>query len=477
MGACTPTYTPTFTPTSTSTNTATFTSTATFTATPTPVPTTVTIDYIYDPLNRLTEANYSTGDYYHYGYDEVGNRKTQESRVGGLIANDTYNYDSANRLTDVNGVTYTWDANGNLLNDGANTYTYDAANRLSSVTNGQLPSSYAYNGRGDRLQQTVGGLSTNYTLDLNMGLTQVLSDGTNTYYYGADRIAQKHGADMDYFLGDALDSVRQLTDANGLVISGKSYEPYGEVRATWGSGATVYGFTGEQTDVTGMVYLRARYYTPQEGRFIVKDARGDGMKLPASINLYKYAYDNPINYVDPAGTSPIPPWAVKYLEDLRAETEQCYNAGDLDCVWQNYYKLSVGAGWLGLSHASLHLSNFLWKSGDINYRPWGGQLDSRWVFEDETAKQTLKHVRNEMWRLIHKGAKNGKMNDHIQTERIPVPYPFDNVDLYYAMGEFYLSGEADYVVTGCYTVLVRPVYHFEDKYDWHPGLPASGGIG
>jgi len=29
----------------------------------------------------------------------------------------------ANRLTDVGGVTYTWDNNGNLLNDGVNTYT------------------------------------------------------------------------------------------------------------------------------------------------------------------------------------------------------------------------------------------------------------------------------------------------------------------------------------------------------------------
>ena len=32
----------------------------------------VTIDYTYDPLNRLTEANYSTGAYYHYTYDSVG---------------------------------------------------------------------------------------------------------------------------------------------------------------------------------------------------------------------------------------------------------------------------------------------------------------------------------------------------------------------------------------------------------------------
>jgi len=34
----------------------------------------------------------------------------------------------------VDGVTYTWDNNGNLLDDGVNTYTYDHANRLTGVT-------------------------------------------------------------------------------------------------------------------------------------------------------------------------------------------------------------------------------------------------------------------------------------------------------------------------------------------------------
>jgi hypothetical protein len=44
-------------------------------------------------------------------------------------------------------------------------------------------------------------LATDCGLDLNAGLTQVLEDGTNTYYYGVDRIAQKHGGQYDYFLG------------------------------------------------------------------------------------------------------------------------------------------------------------------------------------------------------------------------------------------------------------------------------------
>lgn len=91
----------------------------------------VTINYFYDPLNRLTEANYSNNGYYHYTYDAVGNRETQQKSVLSLATNDTYVYDNANRLTSVNGLNYTWDNNGNtstgsvqcLLNDGVNAYT------------------------------------------------------------------------------------------------------------------------------------------------------------------------------------------------------------------------------------------------------------------------------------------------------------------------------------------------------------------
>ena len=36
-------------------------------------------------------------------------------------------YDDANRLSSVDGVNYSWDANGNLLNDGVNAYVYDSS--------------------------------------------------------------------------------------------------------------------------------------------------------------------------------------------------------------------------------------------------------------------------------------------------------------------------------------------------------------
>jgi hypothetical protein len=74
----------------------------------------------------------------------------------------------------------------------------------------------------------------NYTLDLNSGLTQVLSDGTNTYIYGLGRIAQVNitteylvSTGSTYHLGDALGFVKQLTDASGEVTLANAYDPYG----------------------------------------------------------------------------------------------------------------------------------------------------------------------------------------------------------------------------------------------------------
>ena len=74
--------------------------------------------------------------------------------------------------------------------------------------------------------------------------------------FANNRIAQTNTA-TEYFLGDALGSVRQLTDSVGKVTLANSYAPYGTVTAVNGSGQSAYGFTGETTDVSGLTYLRA----------------------------------------------------------------------------------------------------------------------------------------------------------------------------------------------------------------------------
>jgi RHS repeat-associated protein len=271
---------------------------------------TTTITYTYDPLNRLKTATYSDGTSFQYTYDAVGNRLT-ETTTGSTTIN--YTYDNANRLTSVDGVAYTWDNNGNLLDDGVNTYAYDHANRLESVYGLQGTDNYFYNGLGDRLYQTINTTPYWFTMDLNNGLTQVLSDSRSTYLYGVGRIAQEGTGGIQYFLGDGLGSVRQLVDEDALLLA-KSYEPFGKVLGSEGSGVSSFGYDGEWTTrFADMVYLRSRYYTPSTGRFLTRDTwRGDSNK-PMSYNAWLYGHANPVNFTDPSGMI------------------SCYNGDDTNC--------------------------------------------------------------------------------------------------------------------------------------------------
>jgi RHS repeat-associated protein len=128
-----------------------------------------------------------------------------------------------------------------------------------------------------------------------------LSDGSNTYLYGLNRIAQQNIVGRQYYLGDTLGSVRQLVNPVGAVTLARSYEPFGKLLSTAGNPLTRYGYTGEWTDPTNLVYLRARYYDPATGRFISKDPVRGLASLPQTLNPYTYAVNNPIRYTDPSG--------------------------------------------------------------------------------------------------------------------------------------------------------------------------------
>ncbi|MCI0528683.1 MAG: RHS repeat-associated core domain-containing protein, partial [Nitrospira sp.] len=105
---------------------------------------------------------------------------------------------------------------------------------------------------------------------------------------------------------DALGSVRQLTDAQGEITLANAYEPYGDLAQANGTAQTSYGFTSEFTDPSGMVYLRARYYMPSDGRFLTRDTWMGDYNSPLSLNRWMYVEGNPINYTDPSGHDGIP---------------------------------------------------------------------------------------------------------------------------------------------------------------------------
>ncbi len=178
--------------------------------------------------------------------------------------------------------------------------TYNTANKLVGVTKGTSSIVYAYSGLGDRLKQIADGVTTDYVLDINAGLTQVLQDNTNKYVYGNQRISQIAETQTGYFLPDALGSMRQMTDSSADLTLARTYEPYGNIVSSSGAGETVYGFTGEmQSD--GLVHLRARDYTSQLGRFTSRDIWEGNTNEPISYNKWLYGNSNPVIYFDPTG--------------------------------------------------------------------------------------------------------------------------------------------------------------------------------
>jgi RHS repeat-associated protein len=251
------------------------------------------INYDYDKLYRLTGANYTTGQSYAYDYDPVGNRLAQ------IINGDTtaYLYDAANRLTSVNGETYTFDANGNLLNTGVMTNVFDTANRLVESSRDGNTVQPIYNGVNDRVGQTVDGVTTHFALDVQ-GLPEVIytSEG-EAYLHLPGVIMTEKAGEVRYLLSDGLGSVRQAVDDTGSVVAYNEFDPYGK---PVNNGGEPYGFTGEWWEnEVGLLNLRARWYSPESGTFLSVDpVEGE----PA----YQYVRGNVVNRTDASGLTPSP---------------------------------------------------------------------------------------------------------------------------------------------------------------------------
>jgi RHS repeat-associated protein len=262
------------------------------------LPITTVIHYTYDALGRLTAAGYSTGESFAYAYDSVGNRITYTRTITDTLVT-TYTYDAANRLTSVNGQTYTWDNNGNLLNDGNKTYTYDRAGRMVRTESVSTTLVYTYNADGLRVAQSVDGEVTTFAWDWASAVPEMLRGGETLYLVGHETLGRWDGTAWAYHLPDALGSVRQATDAAGAVTAARQWTPYG---VEMGSAQPGLGYTGEWWDESvGLLYLRARWYTPYLNRFTSPDTVVPDYQNPPSIHRYLYAFANPVSFRDPSG--------------------------------------------------------------------------------------------------------------------------------------------------------------------------------
>ncbi|HEY3228185.1 MAG TPA: RHS repeat-associated core domain-containing protein, partial [Roseiflexaceae bacterium] len=254
-----------------------------------------TIAYSYDGLLRLTGATESPGTTYAYSYDLAGNRTAVQ--VNGIVT-ESRSFDAANQV-----VGWTYDAAGNLTNDGTATYSYDALNRTQTVTSGSQTRSNTYNGDGMLLAQTANSATISYTQDLAAPLSQILqttqAGATTSYLYGIDRLAAVNGTTRTWYQGDALSSVRQTLSDTGTPLSTVSYDPWGTPEA---GTVLTFGFTGELQDAaTGLVNLRARWYHATHGTFTSRDSFPGVVTRPASLHAYQYTGNDPVLYTDPSG--------------------------------------------------------------------------------------------------------------------------------------------------------------------------------
>jgi RHS repeat-associated protein len=96
--------------------------------------------------------------------------------------------------------------------------------------------------------------------------------------------------------------VVQLTNASGSVTAEYTYDAFGNMTTTQPNDKNPYRYCGEYWDSeTRTYYLRARYYSPELGRFTQKDTYRGRYRDPLSLNQYTYSRNNPVIYEDPSG--------------------------------------------------------------------------------------------------------------------------------------------------------------------------------
>lgn len=93
------------------------------------------------------------------------------------------------------------------------------------------------------------------------------------YVYGAGLVSQVDGRDTYYYLADGLGSTMKTVDASGNVVNAYAYAyaVYGTPTSATGSQDNEFDFAGQQTDPSGLQYLRARYYDTETGTFLSRD--------------------------------------------------------------------------------------------------------------------------------------------------------------------------------------------------------------
>ncbi len=245
-----------------------------------------------------------------YTYDIRGHRTVTVDDRGTL--NATYNPDDQLE-TITGGVAYTatYDDNGNLesrtLDGVALGFDHDVLGQLRSVSGSGVDISYTYDSDGRRVTRSVGGtLDRIWVYGAPIGPIAELNSAGNviaryiyvTHPHAPDFMVR--GGNVYRFIKDVRGSVRVVVDVGtGVVEQRLDYDPWGRITAAHQIDFQPFTFAGGVRDpATELLRLGLRDYDPAASVFLT----GDPLGFDGDEALYRYAGDDPINYIDPTGT-------------------------------------------------------------------------------------------------------------------------------------------------------------------------------